>query len=242
VPDWPERAGIILLRGEGYARHIDFDANWLAAEEVAKIHHEWITVNATPPMSIRLPDAGAPSIRPGAPVRFGESTPAYAPGVRLVPFDKRGKGTDVGAGKSQEIPESRLSAEIELPTEIEFGHDIEAVYLIGNTGRETLYIEQNELTPALVAWQVRKGAREVARFDGSAFDSLQALLPQRPVLALNPGEFLTWKRVLLADELGIARSGDYTLSLSLEAGIRRNTDGEEERVMLSAEVPLRIRK
>jgi hypothetical protein len=56
----------------------------------------------------------------------------------------------------------------------------------------------------------------LATIDGSSQRALLDLLPARPPLLLNPGEYLTYRRVLLASTLPLKRGNYATLRAHLD--------------------------
>ncbi len=215
-PRWPDRDGIILLQDEGYARRVTFLPGWIAPDAVPAAR-KGLVITLSPPVAMALPKLEPGAVAPGRLIDFADPADVYAPGGRLIPYQRRAKA-DAADDAAEPTPhESGLRILIELPEEVEARRDIAVTYLVGNTGTSTIWIRQNALVPALATWEVERRGKPVALIDGAALNGMLDLLPERAPLALNPGEWLTFSRVLLASSLPLKPRDVCTLRLRLHA-------------------------
>lgn len=213
---WPERDGIILFEREGYARKINFREGWLSDKELPKRGTDYLVLSVPVSMPAQLPVLEPDAVAPGKQIKFDEANTVYAPSARLLPFERR-------ASDSKEEPEvvsesGPLQLSIELHGSVEAGRDLTAVYLIGNVGKQPVWIEQNKLVPAYVDWELRRNDHSLATITGEELQDLAVLLPQREPIPINPGEYLSWRRVFLASELPIKSRREFSLSAKIVVG------------------------
>jgi hypothetical protein len=243
VPDWPDkRDGITLLTGEGYARFVTILPGCLEAKEVPEGTNN-IAINATSNFSMRLPKKEPGAVQPGKPIKFGELHETNTPGSRRVAFKRSGQ-KPAKAEEPAAPKEFELGAEIEIDGPVEAGKDVTVTYLIGNTGTRAVWIWQNSLVPALAKWEVFKDKKSVSSIDGSALKFALDLLPERAPIPLNPGEYLVYRRALLASKLPLVRGSAYQLNLSLDAQWSKAKPGDADKpesVPLSATTVLQAK-
>jgi len=123
-----------------------------------------------------------------------------------------------------------LSLEIEIWDQVEVGKDIAAVYLIGNQGPHSVWVWQNALVQANTTFTVRRFDKQViSTISGDSLKAMTELLPTRPPIPLNPGEYLTFRRILPASALPIRRHQDCTLTLVLDAQYSPDRPGPEDK-------------
>ncbi len=213
-PRWPARSGLILLKGEGYARQLTLRPGWIDPAKVP-IGVTGLVMGLVPPVGISLPKRIAGAVTPGQEIDFDHMQRVYAPGDRLVPYTRFSKPVPPGPTPSSSA--SALSLSIEVPSTITAGKDLAVTYLVGNHGDAPVWLQQNRLIPAFATWEVSAGGRPLATIDGSALAGMADLLPARAPALLNPGEYLTWRRVLLASALPLKTGSFYQLRLSLDA-------------------------
>jgi hypothetical protein len=221
---WPKRDGIIVLRDEGYARLVTLKPGWHDTKQTpaAKLSSKtrYLNMSMTPNLETRLPMLTADAVEPGKPIIFDKPKPAYAPGDRLVPFTysdpKLVPAQPPEPPPAAPIAEHALELRVELHAEVEAGKDVTAIYLVGNIGSKPVWVVQNRMVPALATWEVMREKKVLATIDGSSQRALLDLLPARPPLLLNPGEYLTYRRVLLASTLPLKRGNYATLRAHLD--------------------------
>ena len=215
LPTWPERTGITLFKDEGYARIITFLAGWIEAKDIPKGTKDWLVVNAAPPLWVALPMLKPGAVAPNRPIEYDVPHRVMVPGNRLVPFRRT-----VSRPAKPEAPpaqEMDLRVSVEISQAVESGKDVVAIYLIGNHGTKPLWIWQNALVPALATWEVLKGEKVIATVDGSALTGMIDLLPERAPIPLNPGEYLSYQRVLLASALPLKGGTTYRFQVRVDA-------------------------
>jgi len=216
LPRWPARDGIILLPDEGYARRITFHAGWIDEKALPKQAKDWLVINAAPPLRAAQPVKEPAAVVPGKPIRFGPMSAVMVPGVRAVPFARAAR--QVEAARPPLVPkEHDLQVAIEVDATVEAGKDLTVTYLIGNTGTRPVWVRPNDLVPAKVTWECVRGDKVLATIDGSGLAAMTALLPERPAVALNPGEYLTWRRTLLASQLPLKKGLPCAMRICLAA-------------------------
>jgi len=216
-PSWPKRYGIIVLKDEGYARKITFLPGWLDQKElpVGYEHLTNLVVNASPPMKVQTPLLIPEAVQPGKPILFDKLHGVMVPGDRLVPFKANFYSQEP---EKKPADSTGLSLEIEIWNPVEAGKDITAVYLVGNNGPGSVWVWQNALVPAHATWEVhRSDKKAISTISGEALQVLADLLPERPPIPLNPGEYLTFRRILPASKLPLKRREKYTLTLAIDA-------------------------
>jgi hypothetical protein len=213
LPKWPERAGITLFKDEGYARRIRFLPGWTTAKELPRTLRNWLLINLSPPLRVRLPQHRPDALAPGKPIQFDAPESVGIPGTVPVPF-KRSVGKPPAQAADARLKDHDLRINIELDKPPKVGQDVVATYLIGNHGLKSVWIRQNTLVPAFATWEVVKGDQVVATIDGTALKPLLPLMPDREAIPLNPGEYLTWRRPLLASALP-PRPGKYRLRVHM---------------------------
>ena len=221
---WPERDGIIVLRDEGYARLITLKPGWFDTKQIPapsfNNRMRFLVMNMSPGMPVRLPVLTVDAVQPGKPIIFDKSKPVWAPGDRLVPFTysdpKLVPAQPPEPTPAAPIAEHALEMRVELHAEVEAGKDVTVIYLVGNIGSKPVWVVQNRMVPALATWEVVREKKILATIDGSSQRALLDLLPARPPLLLNPGEYLTYRRVLLASTLPLKRGNHATLQVHLD--------------------------
>ena len=213
---WAERSGIVLFEGEGYARMVTFAEGWIERSKLPK-KDDFLVFSFAISADVQLPVLKPDAVAPGKPVIFDKSNLVYAPSSRLLPFRRSAEKEAKDQAKPVADSLSPLSLSIEIHEPVEAGRDMTAVYLIGNIGNQTVWIMQNELVPARVDWTLSKSDRELAQFKGEDLADLEMLMPERKAIPLNPGEFLSWRRVMLAGELPVKSRRSYDLQASLKA-------------------------
>ena len=221
---WTKRDGIIALHDEGYARLVTLRSGWhdvsQAPSPKLSSKMRYLVMSMTPNLETSLPALTADAVQPGKPIIFDKPKPAYAPGDRLVPFTYSDPKL-MPAQPPEPLPitpiaEHALELRLELHAEVEAGKDVTAIYLVGNTGSKPVWVVQNRMVPALATWEVMREKKILATIDGSSQRALLGLLPARPPLLLNPGEYLTYRRVLLASTLPLKRGNHATLRAHLD--------------------------
>jgi hypothetical protein len=228
VPDWPDkRDGITLLTNEGYARFVTILPGWLDAKEIPEGTSK-IAIDVGAPLSMRLPKREPGAVLPGKPIKFANFEETDAPSSRAVAFKRSGQ-KPAKAEEPAAPKEFELGAEIEIDGPVEAGKDVTVTYLIGNTGTRAVWIWQNSLVPALAKWEVFKDKKSVSSIDGSALKFALDLLPERAPIPLNPGEYLVYRRALLAGKLPLARGSSYQLNLSLDAQWSKAKPGDADK-------------
>jgi len=212
---WPDRAGFIIVKDEGYARHAVYRPGWPEGTTNLPAAKGWVLIIATMVFYSALPILEPNAVAPGQLVRFGPMKVVGVSGMRPVPFSRFAE-KDPAPGPVVEPKQHAVQAELEVHGPVEAGKDLTAVYLIGNVGTEPVWIRPNDLVPAHATWVISKGAKEAATIDGSAVAPLAALLPARPAELLNPGEYRTWRRVLLASSLSLKAGATYDLTVKID--------------------------
>ena len=215
-PRWPARPGLILFKDEGYARLLHLRPGWIDPAKVPA-SMTGLVMGLFPPVGIRLPKRIAGAVAPGQLIDFDPPQRVYAPGDRLVPYTRYGKPVPLGPGPRGST--NSLSLAIKLPSTIAAGKDLEVTYLLGNQGSSPFWIQQNRLIPAFATWDLSTAGRTLATIDGSALAGMADLLPERPPALLNPGEYLSWRRVLLASSMPLKNGSSYQLRLTLDAPV-----------------------
>ena len=214
IPTWPKREGIILLRGEGYARKITLGQGWLGATKVPR-NTSHLTIDASPVMRLASPVLKPDAVQPGKPVVFDESKTVYAPGNRAISLSAF-KNARKSSGSIGFDEPSGLSLEVEAPLQVEAGQDLELTYLVGNAGTKTVWVEQSSLMASKVTCEVYTRGRKLAKITGDDLEAVDKLMPSRKPVPLNPGEFLTFRRVFFADEPELRQGLDYGFRFSLK--------------------------
>ena len=177
-----------------------------------------LAVGCPMPIWTSLPVLKADAVQPGKPIIFDTPRSVSVPGTRAVPFKSTPTLPVPAPAPAPTVAKDfDLQASIELPSPVEVGKDIEATYLIGNLGSKPVWVDQNAIVPANATWELAKGGTVVATIDGSALRGLLSLLPARTPVMLNPGEYLSYRRVLLASALPLKRGGTYELRMRLDA-------------------------
>jgi len=225
----PERYGIIVLKDEGYARKVTFLPGWLSKTELPDNCQSLknLAVDAGVSYKVQTPLLTPEAVQSGKPILFGETNQVYAPSCRLVSFNA--SSYSQGAEKKQAVTNG-LSLEIEIWDQVEVGKDIAAVYLIGNQGPHSVWVWQNALVQANTTFTVRRFDKQViSTISGDSLKAMTELLPTRPPIPLNPGEYLTFRRILPASALPIRRHQDCTLTLVLDAQYSPDRPGPEDK-------------
>ena len=221
---WPKRDGIIILRDEGYARFITLLPGWLDTTQtpapVFNNRMRFLVVDDSPNMLVSLPVLQPDAVQPGKPIIFGTPKMVYAPGRRLVPFiysdPKLVPAAQPVTPPATPTPEHALELRVEVPATVEADRDVTAIYLVGNTGSKPVWVVQNRMVPPLATWEVTRDGTVIATIDGTALRPLLELLPARAPLLLNPGEYLTYRRVLLASALPLRRGNHVAIRARLD--------------------------
>ncbi len=215
IPTWPTRKGIILFRNEGYSRKITFHPGWHDLKLVPA-GTGCLVLNDSPSLTISSPLLTPDAVQPGKSILFGGSKKVYAPGARLIPYQARVNPSHVRRPVIGTCEESGVCLEVELPVSIKANEDVELIYLVGNCGKKTIWIDQSSLLQANLTCRMKLAKRTVTKIDGEDLKPLLSLYPHRTPIPLNPGEHLSYKRVIMASTAKLKRNLTYTCSIELE--------------------------
>ncbi len=197
-PHWPDHNGIVLLPAEGYARRLTLGSGWIGPTVVPP-QYRYVVIGVSGLMGLYVPMANG--VMPGKPIRFStEALGTSIPTAKLIPFVHTAPPEPAPLSAPAPTP-GALTLDIELPSTTVAGTDLTVTYLLGNPGATSLWIDQNRLVPALTAWTVSIDGKVTATLPAGDATATAATLPMRAAIPLNPGEFLTWQRVLPAAAL-----------------------------------------
>ncbi len=230
--DWHARDGIILLENEGYARKVTFEKGWIEHDQVPR-GSNFLVCSLPISMQAQLPVVKPGAVVPGQLINFDKESSVYAPSSRLLPYTRHAKDSPASIPKNNR----ELSLSIEIHHTCKAEHDLTAVYLLGNSGKQTLWIKQNDMVPARINWTLSRNNRVLSEISGADLEDLAVLLPKRKPIPLHPGEFLTWRRVLLASELPMAARRRYELHAQFKSVFYR-ADPEKDKTI--AAVPIEL--
>ncbi len=207
--------GIVLLPDEGYARRLTLRPGWIAAAAVPP-DYRYIILDFASASSFMTPLPGPGAVTPGKAIRFTDTPMQGFSPAGLLPFTQTLAAT-VAPVTAPSASAGPLAIELVLPNHPVAGADVTITYLISNPNQRPVWIEQNRLVPALTSWRIT--------VDGKALDSLSAAdpaatiaqLPLRLPVQLDPGEFLTWRKVIPARSLPRPGGATYQLELLVDA-------------------------
>ena len=236
---WPKRKHVILFQNEGYVRRITLEKGWIDEDKAPGRTHKFIAFGASPALMMATPVLKPDAVVPHKPVKFDKPQNAYAPGTRLLPYEYKStnKLTQI---ERRGLFDEVFEVSIEIHQKPQSGADLTAIYMVGNAGTKTVWIEQNKLIPAYADWVLKQKGRTVSSIPGADLLDLAQLLPQRQAIPLNPGEYLSWRRVLLASELPIKSRRIYDLSLQISIPYALEAGGELKTCVASAQSRLKI--
>ena len=230
-----KRDGITLLQDEAYSMRLHFWPGWLnfkmlrpydpsnqAGVDLTKARLDHLVVmSRTVALPTKLPRLIPGAVAPGQPVKWEEPPFDTSPvNGQWVPFKADRKAPDLDP-EDELVIRPGVSMRLELPPVVA-GRDVVATYLLGNSGTQALWVWQRSFVPAQATFTLRRqgmlpDSKPLAEVDGEAFKPVAALAPYRAPLLLCPGEYLAYRRPLLASELPIQAGGAYTLSVALDA-------------------------
>jgi len=207
--------GVILMPNEGYARRLILKPGWIAADAVLP-GHRYVIIDFASNSSFLTPLPGPGAVTPGKAIRFTDAPMQGFSPTRLLPFTPTAPAI-VAPVTAPSASAGLLAIELLLPDHAGAGADVTVTYLISNPGQRPIWIEQNRLVPALTSWRIA--------VDGKPLDSLTAAdptatiaqLPLRRPLQLDPGEFLTWRKLIPARSLPRPKETTYQLELNVDA-------------------------
>jgi hypothetical protein len=239
----PDRA-LVLFNGEGYARKFTLLPGWAGKEEVQKVPlgSKWLVIQASSLLPVSSPVLKPDACQPGKPIQWGAPKRVVGLGPCLVPFQPH-----LGAAPKQPdvAPDlkSGLVMELQPPVQPDAEKSMELTYIIGNAGKEPIFIEQNSASPALAEWSLLQSTKEIAKGDGGDLRAILELYPAREAFLLLPGEYLSFRRNFTDSELAWKNGADYELKVRLPAVRFRKPDATEfSTVELSAPAKLQPRK
>ena len=236
---WPKRNHVILFQNEGYVRRITLEQGWIDQDKAPGRTHNFIAFGASPALLMATPVLRPDAVVPHKPIIFDKPKNVYAPGTRLLPYEHKSSKKLV-AIKNDQLADGVFDVSIELHQEAELEADVTAVYVIGNAGEEPVWIEQNKLVPAFADWSLKQKDRVLSSISGADLLDLAQLLPQRDAIPLNPGEYLSWRRVLLASELPVKSRRTYELTLQISIPYATEVGGEQKTCVATAQRKLKI--
>jgi hypothetical protein len=200
---WVARDDLLLMPGEGYARQVAFDEDWLA-----DLKDRLLTFSAMVPTKVSMARPGQwAAVAKGGELQFEDQVQMYSPPIISLAASGGSQDTNLGPWPTTEhglgLQIHQLSCDAE---------SLRMLHVIGNSGQHTLYLEQNVFRPHELSWTLSTAdAEHKLRVD----EAFAYRSPARAAIPLFPGELLVW-----VDSMplrGAVIGDDSTVRVALEA-------------------------
>lgn len=226
---YPKRDDLVLFGGEGYARKFTFLPGWVSKEETKQIPlgTKCLVLAAVAIQPVSTPQLKPEACQPGKPILWSEPKRVYGLGPTLIPFQANLPPPPKAV---EAVPEaaSGLILELEPPLKLVDGAAFELTWIVGNGGKEPVFVEQNSCCPGVASWSLSQSGKEIYNNDGADMKMIMDLYPAREPFLLMPGECLSFRRTFYPAELGWKPGQEHELKLELKSRWKK-LDGAQER-------------